>query len=1066
MDLNLTTAPARAQWIARLQRWSPLATGALLGIGPFLWTHQYLATFGVSVAVTAAMALALAAGASLGLGIGQGRLSPELTRWIRPASWLVTAVWTVAFSWLLAAGRSVLGLVSVETLTSEPATFCLLLPIAAGLFVIPVAGLACLACDRSPYGDGDRSPVRVRPSFLLGTAIGLASAAAVGAPLIGLSVLTLIALACSGGGFWISLARPSNSTVALRPVPAADRSGTSLWVFGLSLLIGLEVPIVARLVRLLTPNGAYEQYALWGGLIAGTAVGLSLAQRSRIRDRSAANQDAVIAAAIVATVWPVGLLCVWPLLVHGFLTINAGVAFVPLVMLIRATVAAASLAPLGIALGRMWGDDEERLAVASRISAVGVLWTTAGLIVMPHAPLPPSLRLAAVATVAMCVAAARYWVNGVPTLSRLQKAAGAMAVLAIAVLPAARRNDRPDLAARLLFSTQTFSAMQSGIDRELLPHLDDGRLVRVVEGRSSTWTIWKHRGSQISLRENGIPRGLLSSDARFCPQFAGEIMPAVLPMVIHPRPQSVMVLGLGSTAPLTSVLACPVQSVTCVERDASLIRIVDEEIAQRLGVNPLDDDRLRLQNVDPTLALLASGPTYDTIIVNDGQASVSSALAGFTREFYQAARGSLHEDGLLCQRLQYADLGRGPIEDLLATVQSVFPQVALFDAAPGEMLIIAKCDDAPLVDAEVVERCEAPQIRRLTGQIGWDWSILLNIGAVGPDEVADLVKTSGTPNAVANGRFAYRLPQEVMRWSPPELPKWQERQTLLSARGSRMLSWIGDEQITKDVEQRLADVIEQQRLIVDHPDHFWAYRKTLKDRLTERPRSVIQQVKGEGLKRLLHPEDDRRKEYLEVLGAAATSTLPPDLESVRKLSEFSDPYDPLVSYFLHQESARLYERATFDDPGARLNHWRYSVYFAPPRDQSVRNVIAALEILNDHPDLIKNPIDRWDELNALLEVLKHRSALRIRFDSSASSFELIDAERSIAVAKRTVATMDKLRPQTDVSSENWERRKTVIERMLIRPMWSYQDQQAQRLAQQQAKRELLSAERERAAQTR
>ena len=44
-------------------------------------------------------------------------------------------------------------------------------------------------------------------------------------------------------------------------------------------------------------------------------------------------------------------------------------------------------------------------------------------------------------------------------------------------------NFRPDLAARLLFSTHTFSALQMGISRDLLPYLDDGRLEAMAAGR-------------------------------------------------------------------------------------------------------------------------------------------------------------------------------------------------------------------------------------------------------------------------------------------------------------------------------------------------------------------------------------------------------------------------------------------------------------------------------------------------------------------------------------------------------------------------------------------------------
>jgi hypothetical protein len=274
-----------------------------------------------------------------------------------------------------------------------------------------------------------------------------------------------------------------------------------------------------------------------------------------------------------------------------------------------------------------------------------------------------------------------------------------------------------------------------------------------------------------------------------------------------------------------------------------------------------------------------------------------------------------------------------------------------------------------------------------------------------------------------------------------------------------MLAWIGESERIKDVQQRLADVIEQQRLIHEHPDHYWAYRRVLKERLKERPRGIIQQVKHEGLKRTLHPEDERRKEYLEVLGEAATSNAP-GAAAIEELTAFAVPYDPLVSHVLHQEAARLYEKSPDDDPAARFQHLRYSVYFGPPNDRSVRNVVAALTLINDHAELIADPIARWDEMNSLLEVLKQRSSLRLRFDTTAAPFELIDAERSITIAKRTMTAMESLREQTNVPADDWQHRKTVLERMLVRPMWTYHSQQAARLNKQHAQSKTLHAERE------
>ena len=216
---------------------------------------------------------------------------------------------------------------------------------------------------------------------------------------------------------------------------------------------------------------------------------------------------------------------------------------------------------------------------------------------------------------------------------------------------------------------------------------------------------------------------------------------------------------------------------------------------------------------------------------------------------------------------------------------------------------------------------------------------------------------------------------------------------------------------------------------------------------------------------MLHPEDERRKEYLEVLGSAATRSSP-DADLIGRLSSFAEPYDPLVSYFLHQESARLYEKVPDANSATQLQHWRHSVYFGPPQDQSVRNVIAALEMLNNHPELIEDPLRRWDELNALLEILKQRAMLRVQWDNTASSFELVDAERSVAIAKQTLDAMDELRPEAGVSEDDWSRRRTVIQRMLIRPMWSYHSRQAERLARRQAQAKLLSSDRDENTETR
>ncbi len=1022
--------------------------------------------------------MALAGGVAVAWWGCRRAISPVSSSLGRPVAWLAVALWTVGFSGMLAAARWGMSGIPATWLEADGAAFALMLAISSGLFVVPVAALSWLGC-RSYRGGRGRKPGKFLFStqFLLGGGVGLGAAPVVWASWMAVEQIGFVIAGLSAAAFWGSLIRETGTqdvvsrddslrrssfrTPTTSARWTADDWSQTAWVAGVSLLVGLVLPVVHRLVMQFVPGSSFTHYALWSGLLCGVGVGATWAARLRTRQNETVSRDGVMVAALIAGVWTAGLLLACPLLLHGMLSLSAHVSSVPLLMAVRWLTAFVATLPLGIAAGRAWdhreitthgsGPSANRTADPASAVGSGVVGLAAGDVLMELLWVSPNISVLLLAFAAMTVVAARLWMRDGVTLRRRHWVGGAVAVAVIAALPVSRHNHRPDLAAKLLFSTQTFAADNSGIDRDLLPFLDDGRLVDLRDGRDSIWTVWKHRGSQLLLRQNGIPAGIVSTNPAICPQFAADIMPAVVPLVVHPQPDSVLVIGLGSTATLSTCLACPVRQVTCIEGDTDLIRINDEVISVASGTNPLDDDRVHLHTIDPTLAMLADGGRYDVVMIRDSQPFLLNQTSRFTREFYQRVNVHLNAGGVVCQRLQYADFGRRPVENVLSTLRSVFPQVACLESAPGEMLLLASNAEELLFDEALLKRCEAAHVRRLLAQLGWDWSVMLNLAAISPQQVDELSAGDVTVNTVGNGNFAYTLPQEMMRWGP----KWQEIQRLLAERGSRMLAWVGAaspegdaEADVQDVAKRLADMTEQQRVIVEHPDHYWAYRKTLKERLKERPRSKIVPVNHE-LQRALHPEDQRRKEYLELLGAAATSETP-DPAAIARMIDFTEPYDPLVSYFLHEEAARLYERAAVKDRAAEFNHLRYSVHFGPQQDRSVRNVVTALELLIADPQLIPEPHQRWDEMNALLDVLRHRSMLRLQTDRTASPFELVDAEKSIDVAERAMDVMDGLHAAADVPADDWERRRTVLERMLIRPMWTYHSKQAQRLARIQA----------------
>ncbi len=1037
--------PCSPRWMARIL---PLVAGSLAGMCLFVWTHQYVATFGVSFPVTAGLALSLAVGVCMGWCVRERLATSNSGRHAAAIAWLVIAVWTLAFRSLLAMSRSVVGLVPASWLETEATAFAMMLFVGLGLLATPtmaLIGIGLRRTSRHSSGHEDRFPVAAR--YLLGCGIGLGAAPILMASWLSVEHIGHMIVGPSAIAFWVTMVRataqakpPASSSGGLSHEASIDRQRV-VAVACASLLTGAVMLLASRLVLQFLPGSGYEFFAMFGGLLAGAAWGVAWSTRLRRGTSPTLSQDGVLTAAVLAACWPAVLLLTAPLLMDWSLALNAGVESVAILTFVRWSIGFVALLPPGVAAGRLCtqrvetGNDFNLSSVLTT-----VLCTSVGLVLMRSLWVSLSISVLVVTLSAVTLSVTRLWKSQQLVLRRRQWVGGTFAVAVVGLLPITLHNHRPDLVAQLLFSAQSFQAHNAGMKTELLPHIDDGRLVTVRDGRDTDWTIWKHRGSQLHLRQNGIPSGIVSTDPVACPQFPGDVMQAIVPLVVHPHPDRVLVVGLGSTVAVSTCLACPVRQVTCLEGDAELIRINDEVIATASGFNALDDDRLELRNVDPTLALLAKGETYDIVIVGDAHPSLMREGSRFTREFYASAAGHLNPGGLFSQRLQYADFGRQPIETALATLQSVFPQVACLESAPGEIVLLASNTEESMFDESLFDRCQADHIRRLLAEQGWDWSVMVNLSAISPEQIRELAAGDVAINTVGNGRFTYRLPQEVMRWGP----KWREIVQLFSERGSRMLAWVGDSEKIPEVGKRLKDMSEQHRLIVEYPDRWNAYRATLRKRLQERPRSVIMPVNHE-LERVLHPEDQRRKEYLKVLGEAATRDAPTSAD-IAQLAEFAEPYDPLLSYFLHEEAARLYDRAAAPDRHAQLLHLRHSVHYSPGEDRSVRNVVATLQLVLDEPDLIPDPQQRWDEMNALLDVLRQRSALRVQTDKTASSFELVDAEQSIKIAERAMETMDDLHAEAGVTRSEWDHRRTILERLLVRPMWTYHSRQAQRLA--------------------
>lgn len=1016
--------------------------GMLAGMAVVLAVSQYHQAFGFSPDVRHSMTFVCGLVAATTITLARDWMVPRTSRII---GGLLLAAWLLIHPNLLELGSSLCAAVPVETLERSSAAF-FVYAFAALLGPVPIVAAACLFAAsqekaRSSSGTGRYLVGAGMAALLIApTLLGLWDGATSAAVIIGATALVVGVEIWGGSGELLDVGdhvEGEADVLALRG-RSLSRIGFIVQRSILAGMTGVTIGIGMHVVRELIPASFLTEFAPWSGLLFGIALGLMTARLIAGR-----FSPIGVAGALLALT---GLMIVvgFPWWSHCAMWINAYVTSTWAIVLCRGLLAVGLVAPCGIAFGVMVAAGRRRANAATRepqAPATAVLWLTVGVALAGLSEWSPMWLAQTVVVTAVAISLIDWWrAERFAGFSLASSAVVAPGLILVAVSPLLLPMYAPRETELARFSTDAYVALRAGTDRNWLTHLSDERIVAEIEDVNARWSLWRQRGCQTVIRRNGIVYGMHSSDPVLCPQTSAETLPVLLPLVIHPRAERALICWESSPVALATGLSFPIRELVAMCPDTTLAELLRKQDVATDTM--LSDPRLQLRELDAVRALAGKhARTYDVIVTTNGQTGVGDATACLTREFYANAARLLANDGIFCQRVTYSDIGPEPLRRILAGLRAEFPQTMVLEASPGELLMVAAKHDRPLIDTSVVDRLQAPHVRQLVAHLGWDWSVVMSLGALDNDATADFVGAKTLPHTVANLGLTFRLPLEVMSWGN----KWQAARTALSAHGSAMGAWLGNAPEAQEIEQRLADVRMMHDVFRQYPDQLFAYRARLKERLQERPRSRVVQVKGEGLTNGLHPEDRRRKDYLKMLGQVATSQQP-DVEEIAQLNDFLEPYDPLVSYFVHVESAALHGRGKETDAATQLRHWLHTVYYGPTHDRSVRNICSAMRLLLDHPDAVTNDADRWSHLDGLLEVMEHRWRQRMSQQGQRLKYEPIDTEVSIQVIEDALAAMESLRTEADVTDEDWEVRREVIEQTLLRPLRVHRARQARQYA--------------------
>jgi len=362
----------------------------------------------------------------------------------------------------------------------------------------------------------------------------------------------------------------------------------------------------------------------------------------------------------------------WPFLAGSALTAAS-------IMLLPATLMGVAL-PLGMRLlVDDLGSSGRRIGGAYLVNTAG---SVAGSLLAGFALIPGlGLKGALVATAALQLALA------VACLRQAEVAPGrrwTLAAGATGLFAATLGGDAMALRGPAPFDV--FLAEEGRPPPVVLAHVDDV---------GSSLSVARHADGRHSLRIDGFEAAANSptGDAGYMP------MMSHLPLLLHPKPERVLVICFGTGATAGAVLDHPGSRVDVVDINPGVFALAPYFEAVNHGVarSPL----ARLVVDDGRNYLLTSEERYDVITSEPMPPRFAGVVNLYSLEYYELARERLKPGGLMVQWLPFHLVSYEESLRILATVQQVFPETTLWlHSVTG--LIVARRDRPVELDVERV----------------------------------------------------------------------------------------------------------------------------------------------------------------------------------------------------------------------------------------------------------------------------------------------------------------------------------------------------------------------------
>ncbi len=222
----------------------------------------------------------------------------------------------------------------------------------------------------------------------------------------------------------------------------------------------------------------------------------------------------------------------------------------------------------------------------------------------------------------------------------------------------------------------------------------------------------KDRHKQKILIINGKP------DASSYGDMPTQVMLGQVPLMLHPNPKNVFVVGFGSGVTINSVLTHPVNKVTCAEISKEVIEAGN--VFKTENNNCLNDKRLSIVIDDAHAALKLSKRNFDVIISEPSNPWIAGIGNLFSKEYFETCKNKLDTNGIMVQWFHLYEVNDNVVKLVLNTFKSVFKYAQIWNGVSNDILLVGSKSRIKLNVNLLKEKFHLKKVEKNFNKIGID----------------------------------------------------------------------------------------------------------------------------------------------------------------------------------------------------------------------------------------------------------------------------------------------------------------------------------------------------------